>query len=85
MVFNLYRCNGKVFLSNDIKMVDEHVNRGYSKRAPVKQMPIGSVILINNKPYDVNDLIRLSKKHIKDKKIDWDKPLSVIVDQNIVQ
>lgn len=85
MVFNLYRCRDKIFLSNDAKMVSEHNSRGLNRQATVKQMPTGSVILINNKPYDVDDLVKLSKKHIKDKNIDWNKPLSVIVDQNIVQ
>ncbi len=85
MIFNLYRCRDKLFLANDIKMVSEHIERGYNRKATVKQMPTGSVVLIDNKPYDVDDLLKLSKKQIKDKNIDWNKPLSVIIDQTIVK
>lgn len=85
MQFHLYRCRGKLLLANDAKMVSEHINRGYKRKAPVDQMPEGSVVLIHDTPYDVDALLAMSKRQIKNAKIDYDRPLSIVINQLIVQ
>lgn len=85
MEFGLYRCRNTVFLATDANIVSEHINRGYTRKAPVQKMPDGSVVLINNKPYDADDLLKISKQKTKGQKLDYNKPLSVMVNQLITQ
>lgn len=85
MEFGLYRCRNTVFLATDAGIVSEHINRGYTRKAPVQKMPEGSVVLINNKPYNADELLTISKRKTKAQKLDYNKPLSVIVDQLITQ
>ncbi|MFZ2843346.1 hypothetical protein [Psychrobacter sp.] len=85
MKFGLYRCRNNVLLATDATIVSEHINRGYTRKAPVNKMPEGSVILIHNKPYNVDELLTISKQKTKGQKLDYNKPLSIMVDQLIPQ
>lgn len=83
MDFHLYRCRQKVFLATDEQIVSEHINHGRAKKSPVTKMPDGSVILINNKAYDVDDLLKISKRKTKALKLDYNKRLSIIIDNHL--
>lgn len=85
MEFHLYQCRQKIFLATDEQIVSEHINRDRQRKAPVTKMPDGSVVLINNKPYGVNELIDISKRKTKELKLDYSKRLSIIIDDHIIQ
>jgi len=48
-------------------------------------MPDGSVVLHNNKPYDIDELTRLAHKRAKALKIDIKNPFSIIVDDRFIK
>jgi hypothetical protein len=82
---SLYRCRDKLFLATDKKMVNEHINRGFRRKAIVDKMPDGSVVLHNNKPYDINELTRIANKKAKTIKMDLDKPFSIVIDDRFIK
>ncbi len=82
---SLFRCRDKVFLATDKKMVDEHMNRGMDTKAVIKDIPEGSLILHNNKPYDIAELTKMVNKKSKTIKIDLDKPFSIIIDDRFIR
>ena len=81
----IYRCRDKLFLATDKKMVNEHINRGARRKAIVDKMPDGSVVLHNNKPYDINELTRIANKKAKTIKMDLDKPFSIVIDDRFIK
>lgn len=85
MEFGLYRCRDTLFLATDADIVSEHSNRGRTRKAPVQKMPDGSVVLIDNKPYNALELLKITKRHTQGQKLDYNKPLSIIVNQRITQ
>lgn len=80
----LYRCRNAIFLATDEKVVSEHANHGLMRTSKVMKMPIGSVILHKNKPYDVEDLLKIKAKKAKTIKIDPERPFSIIVDDRFI-
>lgn len=82
----LYRCRDTICLSTDAHMVSEHLNRmRMGKKSPVNQLPEGSVILHNNKPYGIPELTRMAHKKAKNLKIDLNKPYSIIIDDRFIK
>lgn len=83
---NLYRCRDKVCIATNSDMVNEHLNRDrIGTKSPVKKRPDGSIILHNNKPYDIDELTRLAHKKAKTMKLDIDKPYSIIIDDRFIK
>lgn len=82
---NLFRCRDIVCLATDKQAVNEHVNRDRKRRSPIAEMPKGSVILHNNKPYDIQDLTKLAHKNAKAMGIGLNKPYSIIVDDRFIK
>lgn len=81
----LYRCRDKVCLATSEKMVNEHINRDRIRKAPIKKMPDGSLILHNNKPYGIDELTKLAHKKAKTMKLDIDNPFSIIIDDRFIK
>lgn len=81
---SLFRCRDIVCLATDRQAVNEHVNRDRKRRSAIKQLPDSSVILHNNKPYDVQDLTKLAHKKAKGMGIGLNKPYSIIVDHRFL-
>jgi len=81
----LYRCRDTICLATSKDIVNEHINRHHKHRASINKMPDGSVVLHNNKPYDIDELTRLAHKRAKALKIDIKNPFSIIVDDRFIK
>lgn len=81
----IYRCRDMLCLATDENMVNEHINRDRTRKSRITKMPEGSVILHNNRPYDIPELTRLAHKKAKTIKINLDKPYSIIIDDKFIK
>lgn len=83
---SLYRCRDKVCIATDSDMVNEHLNRDrMGRKSPIKEMPDGSIILHNNKPYGIDDLTRLAHTKAKTMKLNIDQRFSIIIDDRFIK
>ena len=83
---HLYRCRDHICIATDANMVNEHLNRDrMGRKSPIKKMPKGSVILHNNRPYDIDELTRLAHKKAKTMKLNIDNPFSIIIDDRFIK
>lgn len=85
MEFNLYRCRDHTFLANDAQIVSEHINRDRKHKAEVTQLHKDSVVIVDNQTYSLDDLIKISRKHIATKRLRTDKPLSIMLDNRFIK
>lgn len=82
----LYRCRDKICIATDKDMVNEHLNRDrMGRKSPIKEMPKGSVILYNNKPYGIDELTKLAHRKAKTMKLNIEHPFSIIIDDRFVK
>ena len=84
MSLALYRCGDRILLATSEQIVNEHLNRRQMRKVAVKKLPDGSLILHNNRPYDIRDLTKIMKKRAR-YGIDINKPFSVVIDDRFIK